>query len=156
MPKGNASLPALQRCHRFAARIDGACPQSIRRGAHGCEAEALSQPGALMLGCYRIDVFFCPVAPLAAGLPLRVRDLATVQRRRMLPTRVIQTLAQRAVAIRVTTANADRALTPPWFIRRSFTSPRFLILPAWFIGFGLWPAHVKTGEQEWPETLPLR
>lgn len=87
---------------------------------------------------------------LASGTPLRERDLAAVQRRRALPTRVIQTfqaLAQRAVATRVTPATADRAFTPPRFIRRLLNSPRFLMLPAWIVGFGLWPAHVRTRQR---------
>ncbi len=85
---------------------------------------------------------------LAAGTPLRERDLAAVQRRRMLPTRVIQTfqtLAQRAVWAQVAATRAGRSFDPPRLLRLLLKSPRVLMIPAWFIGIGLWPAHVKAG-----------
>jgi 2-polyprenyl-6-methoxyphenol hydroxylase-like FAD-dependent oxidoreductase len=83
---------------------------------------------------------------LKAGIPLRTRDLARVQRRREWPTRLIQTfqtLAQRAVMARVTAAGAGDPFTPPRLVRVLLKSPLVLALPARLIGFGLWPPHVK-------------
>jgi 2-polyprenyl-6-methoxyphenol hydroxylase-like FAD-dependent oxidoreductase len=83
---------------------------------------------------------------LKAGIPLRTRDLARVQRRREWPTRLIQTfqtLAQRAVMARVTAAGAGAPFTPPRLVRVLLKSPLVLALPARLIGFGLWPPHVK-------------
>jgi 2-polyprenyl-6-methoxyphenol hydroxylase-like FAD-dependent oxidoreductase len=83
---------------------------------------------------------------LKAGIPLRTRDLARVQRRREWPTRLIQTfqtLAQRAVMARVSGAGAGAPFTPPRLVRVLLKSPLVLALPARLIGFGLWPPHVK-------------
>lgn len=87
---------------------------------------------------------------LAAGQPLQERDLAAVQRERMLPTRAIQlfqTLAQRAVRTQLARTDAGRPFAPPRLIRRLIKIPRIIMIPAWLIGFGLRPAHVKTARR---------
>jgi 2-polyprenyl-6-methoxyphenol hydroxylase-like FAD-dependent oxidoreductase len=84
---------------------------------------------------------------LAAGMLVQEHDLAAVQRQRMLPTRVIQrfqTLAQRAVWAQVTATAEGRTFQPPRLIRVLLKNPLVLMIPAWFIGFGLRPAHVKS------------
>lgn len=86
---------------------------------------------------------------LAAGLPLRERDFAAVQRERMFPTRAIQlfqTLAQRAVGTQLARVGADRPFSPPRLVRRLLKMPGVVMIPAWLIGFGPRPAHVKTAE----------
>jgi 2-polyprenyl-6-methoxyphenol hydroxylase-like FAD-dependent oxidoreductase len=85
---------------------------------------------------------------LAAGSVLHERDLAAVQRERLLPTRVIQlfqSLAQRAVRTQLGQVGGDKPFTPPRIVRKLLTIPRVVMIPAWFIGFGLRPAHVKLG-----------
>jgi 2-polyprenyl-6-methoxyphenol hydroxylase-like FAD-dependent oxidoreductase len=90
---------------------------------------------------------------LAAGMPIGERELVAVQRRRMLPTTVVQrfqTLAQGAVRAQVASTSAGRAFEPPRVIRRLLKSPWMLMIPAWFIGFGLRPAHVQPSEASSP------
>ena len=77
--------------------------------------------------------------PLLAG-EVRGKDLRAVERRRRLPTRVIQTfqsLIQRRLIAE--TFGATKAVSPPAFLR--FALPRRLA--ARFIAFGIWPVHVK-------------
>jgi 2-polyprenyl-6-methoxyphenol hydroxylase-like FAD-dependent oxidoreductase len=88
---------------------------------------------------------------LRAGRPLRARDLARVQQEREWPTRVIQTfqaLAQKAVMARLRQIDTDALFTPPWLVRRLLRSPAVLVLPAWFIGFGLRAPHVQAGSSQ--------
>ena len=92
---------------------------------------------------------------LNANVPIGTPDLARVQRKRELPTRLIQafqTLAQRVVMARVIGAggvaaggNAD-SFTPPAFVRLLLKSPVVLALPARFVGWGLWPPCVRAGQ----------
>ena len=95
---------------------------------------------------------------LKAGVPIQACDLAKVQSRRELPTRVIQafqTLAQRVVMARLKGfravpgagpgSGALDSFTPPLIVRTLLRSRLVLALPARFIGWGLWPPHVRTG-----------
>jgi 2-polyprenyl-6-methoxyphenol hydroxylase-like FAD-dependent oxidoreductase len=97
---------------------------------------------------------------LKAGVTVDVADLARVQRRRELPTRVIQafqTLAQRLVMARLTAAGKVAArgasggvngegdsFTPPAVVRLLLRIPIVLALPARFIGWGLWPPRIRS------------
>ena len=79
-------------------------------------------------------------APLKAGA-VRLRDLRAVQRRRIWPTRIIQSfqaMIQRRLI--VPALNASSAFTPPALLR----SPILRQLAARFIAFGIWRVHVKT------------
>lgn len=92
---------------------------------------------------------------LKAGTPLQERDLAAVQRQREWPTRLIQILQrfmQRAVRLGLARAERGVGVEPPRLLRRLLRSPRFLMLPAGVVGFGLWPPHVLTDAQE-PEVV---
>src|ERR671917_1590124 len=74
---------------------------------------------------------------------LNVRYLATVQRRRGLPTRIIQAL--QAVLQRRIIANAlssDSPFTPPLLFRLLLRTPVLRNIPARLIAFGAWPVHV--------------
>lgn len=85
-------------------------------------------------------------AKLRAGEQIQQRDLAGVQRRRELPTRIIQTfqaLAQRVVMGRLAASAEGDLFAPPGFVRVVVGIPALLALPARLIGFGLWPPHVK-------------
>jgi 2-polyprenyl-6-methoxyphenol hydroxylase-like FAD-dependent oxidoreductase len=77
--------------------------------------------------------------PLKAGR-LRLRDLAAVQRRRELPTRLIQA-AQSFVQQRVVAGalGRQRPLAPPALLRL----PILRDLPARLVAFGLWPVHLE-------------
>jgi 2-polyprenyl-6-methoxyphenol hydroxylase-like FAD-dependent oxidoreductase len=82
--------------------------------------------------------------------PIREQDLAEVQRRRELPTRVIQifqTLAQRGVARGVLSSEGERTFAIPRFVLPLLKSPRLLAIPARFLSFGLWPPHVEAGRE---------
>jgi len=73
------------------------------------------------------------------------RDLAKVQRQRELPTRVIQ--AFQSAAQKGGLANvlrSEQAVTVPPLIRFLLRIPFIRDFPARLVGFGLWPAHVKT------------
>jgi 2-polyprenyl-6-methoxyphenol hydroxylase-like FAD-dependent oxidoreductase len=75
---------------------------------------------------------------------VRRRDLAEVQRKRELPTRVIQALqnmVQRFVLARV--LNAKKPLIVPAFVPFLVRLPLLRDLPARIIALGLWPVHVK-------------
>jgi 2-polyprenyl-6-methoxyphenol hydroxylase-like FAD-dependent oxidoreductase len=78
--------------------------------------------------------------PLKAGR-VNERDLAKVQRKRELPTRIIQTfqaLIQKQIFARV--LNSDEIFQPPSFLRL----PILRDLPARLIGLGVFPVHVQT------------
>lgn len=82
-------------------------------------------------------------APLRDG---RVENhhLRAVQRRRELPTRVIQrmqTLIQNRVLARVLTS--ERPLTPPLPLRLALRTPVLRDIPARLIAFGIWPVRVR-------------
>ena len=82
--------------------------------------------------------------------PIREQDLAEVQRRRELPTRVIQTfqtLAQRGVARGVLSSEGERTFAIPRFVLPLLKSPRLLAIPAHFLSFGLRPPHVEAGKE---------
>jgi 2-polyprenyl-6-methoxyphenol hydroxylase-like FAD-dependent oxidoreductase len=78
-------------------------------------------------------------APLRAGA-VSVEALARVQRRRELPTRIIQAIA---------TVLQDRLITSALDPAASFALPGFLTwpivrtLPPRLLGFGIWPEHVQ-------------
>lgn len=89
-------------------------------------------------------------AKLRAGVPLKARDLAEVQRQREWSTRVMQrfqTLAQQAVVRGMGRATTQR-FGPPPIVRQFLRIPGMLILPARFIGYGLCPPHVQTSKSE--------
>jgi 2-polyprenyl-6-methoxyphenol hydroxylase-like FAD-dependent oxidoreductase len=75
---------------------------------------------------------------------LDVAYLAAVQRRRELPTRIIQ--AFQAVLQRRIIANAlssNSPFTPPLLLRLLLRVPVLRNIPARLIAFGAWPVHVK-------------
>lgn len=81
-----------------------------------------------------------------AGTPKQERDLARVQRRRELPTILIQTfqsLAQRVVMLRLRGNGRDTSFTPTAVVRFLLRRAVVLAFPARLIGFGLWPPHVR-------------
>lgn len=81
--------------------------------------------------------------PLKAG-QIRLSHLATVQRRREWPTRIIQmfqTLVQRRVLAGA--LKAGQAFQPPAPVRILGKVPFLRSLPARLIAFGVWPVHVK-------------
>lgn len=84
-------------------------------------------------------------AKLKARAPIEERDLARVQRRRELPTRVIQTF--QTVLQKRGEARTGAAGENPLFLRMLFKTPWLRTLPARLIGFGLWPAHVKPSQR---------
>jgi 2-polyprenyl-6-methoxyphenol hydroxylase-like FAD-dependent oxidoreductase len=70
---------------------------------------------------------------LRSGTPVREQDLAEVQRRRELPTRVIQTfqsLAQRGVMRGVLNSEGERAFAVPRFVLPLLKIPWLLAIPA--------------------------
>lgn len=75
---------------------------------------------------------------------LPLRDLAEVQRKREWPTRIIQgfqNIVQQQVLSRV--LKSDKPLTISPVLLFLIRLPVIRDLPAKFIGFGPWPAHVK-------------
>jgi 2-polyprenyl-6-methoxyphenol hydroxylase-like FAD-dependent oxidoreductase len=71
-------------------------------------------------------------------------DLRRVQRRRLLPTRLIQTLqviVQERIISRV--MHSDAPLSIPWILRLLQRYPVLRALPAWLIGIGIRPEHVR-------------
>jgi 2-polyprenyl-6-methoxyphenol hydroxylase-like FAD-dependent oxidoreductase len=74
-----------------------------------------------------------------------IEDLKQVQQRRLLPTRITQR-AQVIIQNRV----LGRALTdkqfnsPPWFIRLFKTIPFLQRIPAYMVGLGVRPEHIKS------------
>jgi 2-polyprenyl-6-methoxyphenol hydroxylase-like FAD-dependent oxidoreductase len=85
-------------------------------------------------------------APLKAGR-VRLRHLATVQRRREIPTRIIQglqTLIQKRVIASV--LNSQQSVTVPPLLRFLLRIPFVRDIPARLIGLGVWPVHVRHRE----------
>jgi 2-polyprenyl-6-methoxyphenol hydroxylase-like FAD-dependent oxidoreductase len=85
-------------------------------------------------------------APLKAGR-VRLRHLATVQRRREIPTRIIQglqTLIQKRVIASV--LNSQQSATVPPLLRFLLRIPFVRDIPARLIGLGVWPVHVRHRE----------
>lgn len=81
--------------------------------------------------------------PLRSGR-VRVRDLASVQRRREWPTRFIQAaqaFAQKRILARV--LRADRPPRVPALVRFLLRLPFLRTLPARLIAYGLWPERVR-------------
>ena len=77
--------------------------------------------------------------PLKAGA-VSPRDLRAVERRRLLPTRIIQafqSMMQRRLVARA--LNSAEPVSPPAFLR----VPVLSRLVARLIAFGVWPVHVK-------------
>jgi 2-polyprenyl-6-methoxyphenol hydroxylase-like FAD-dependent oxidoreductase len=77
-------------------------------------------------------------------IPLNVRYLAAVQRRREVPTRLIQglqALIQRRVL--APALRSDRPLRVTLPIRLLLRAPLLRALPARVVGFGFWPVRVK-------------
>ena len=77
-------------------------------------------------------------------VPLGVRHLAAVQRRREVPTRLIQglqALIQRRVL--APALRSDRPLRVPPPLRLLLRVPVLRSLPARVVGFGFWPVRVK-------------
>ena len=75
---------------------------------------------------------------------LDVGYLAAVQRRRELPTRIIQgaqALIQRAIVANALRSNAP--FTPPALIRLLLRVPILRDVPARIVAFGVWPVHVR-------------
>jgi len=84
------------------------------------------------------------VGPLQAGVP-GAHDLRAVQRRRELPTRLMQGLQvfiQRRVLGRVLSSTS--MTTAPWFLRALASIPLVRRVPALIVGFGFLPEHVRT------------
>jgi 2-polyprenyl-6-methoxyphenol hydroxylase-like FAD-dependent oxidoreductase len=82
--------------------------------------------------------------PLSTG-QVKVSDLARVQARRELPTRVIQTIqsfVQKRVVVPALQSQAT-AVTIPWPVRLFFATPLLRNLPARLLGFGIRPEHVQ-------------
>jgi len=72
---------------------------------------------------------------------LHLRHLASVQRQREWPTRIIQWfqfLAQQQIIAKA--INSDKPFTPPKIMRLPFLRD----LPTWLMSYGVWPVHVKT------------
>src|ERR671917_302795 len=75
---------------------------------------------------------------------LDVRHLAKVQRRRRLPTRLIQgaqALIQRQVLARA--LGSDEPFAPPLPLRLLLRAPIVRDIPARIVAFGFWPVHVR-------------
>jgi 2-polyprenyl-6-methoxyphenol hydroxylase-like FAD-dependent oxidoreductase len=94
--------------------------------------------------------------PLAHGTPTEA-ELARVQRRRSLPTRVTQAL-QVFVQNRVISSvlGTEQQLTAPWPVRLVKRWPVLARIPARLIGIGVRPEHVRTPDvwQDGPCPLP--
>jgi 2-polyprenyl-6-methoxyphenol hydroxylase-like FAD-dependent oxidoreductase len=85
-------------------------------------------------------------APLRAGT-VSDHDLAAVQHRRLLPTRVtqrIQVLIQNNVLSRVLAGTTTPK--PPWPVRVLSRCPLLQRIPARIVGVGIRPEHVQTPE----------
>jgi 2-polyprenyl-6-methoxyphenol hydroxylase-like FAD-dependent oxidoreductase len=87
---------------------------------------------------------------LRRGTP-SAAQLAAVQRRRLLPTRVIQWLqvtVQNRIIGRVL-ANQSK-IEPPWLLRRLGRNPWLQRFPARLVGLGIRPEHIRTQEAPLP------
>ena len=75
---------------------------------------------------------------------LEVRYLATVQRRRGLPTRIIQAFqAQIQQRVLAPALGSSQPFAPPALLRLLLRIPFLRDLPARLVAFGVWPVHVK-------------
>jgi len=75
---------------------------------------------------------------------LEVRHLAAVQRRRELPTRLIQraqALIQQQVLARA--LSSKELFAPPPLLRLLLRIPLVRTIPSRIVGFGFWPVRVK-------------
>jgi 2-polyprenyl-6-methoxyphenol hydroxylase-like FAD-dependent oxidoreductase len=75
---------------------------------------------------------------------VQLKDLASVQRQRELPTRIIQafqSFLQNAVL--APSLRSDKLLTVPPLMRLMLSTPVIRTLPARTIALGPWPAHVR-------------
>ena len=79
-------------------------------------------------------------------MALPQRHLAAVQRKRQLPTRVIQTF-QALIQNKVLTnaLGSDEPFAPPTVVQFLLRLPGLRALPARIIAFGLFPARLKQG-----------
>jgi 2-polyprenyl-6-methoxyphenol hydroxylase-like FAD-dependent oxidoreductase len=75
---------------------------------------------------------------------MSVRDLARVQRKRELPTRLIQSI-QSVLQTRILgpTLRARGPGVIPTPLRALFSIPLVRTIPAWLVGLGLIPVHVN-------------
>ncbi len=81
--------------------------------------------------------------PLKRGR-LRLRHLRAVQRQREWPTRIMQWLqaqAQRRIVVNALNPNTTRNV--PQILRNLVRIPILRNVPAWIMGYGIWPVHVK-------------
>jgi 2-polyprenyl-6-methoxyphenol hydroxylase-like FAD-dependent oxidoreductase len=78
-------------------------------------------------------------------------ELAAVQRRRLLPTRVIQWLqvtVQNRIIGPVLASQSN--IEPPWLLRRLGRNPWLQRIPARLVGLGIRPEHIRTPESPPP------
>lgn len=165
----SAGLPALRRsvaglAPEFADRVEHL--QEWKQGSLlSVESDRLRRwyrPGLLMIGDaahvvspvggigINLAIQDAVVAANVLGDPLksgglRLRDLAAVQRRRELPTRLIQgaqALAQRWVVSGA--LNASKTFRLPALLRFLLRMPILRDLSARLIAFGAWPVHART------------
>ncbi len=129
------------------------CPRWYRRGLLliGDAAHVMSPVAgvginyAIQDAVVAANVLIKPLKESQARLvDLDVRHLAKVQRRRRLPTRLIQgaqALIQRQVLARA--LRSDEPFSPPRPLRLLLRAPIVRNIPARIVGFGFWPVHVK-------------
>jgi 2-polyprenyl-6-methoxyphenol hydroxylase-like FAD-dependent oxidoreductase len=88
--------------------------------------------------------------PLRAGT-MSVRDLAAVQRRRMLPVRLTQAMQVFIQNRVITSVLADTKPTKiPWPLKLALAVPFLRRIPARVVGVGFRPEHVRTPEVATP------
>lgn len=113
----------------------------------GDAAHAMSPVGGVGINLAIADAVAAAnrlVGPLQAGAP-GAHDLRAVQRRRELPTRLMQGLQvfiQRRVLGRVLSSTS--MTTAPWVLRALTSIPLVRRVPALIVGFGFLPEHVRT------------
>ena len=129
------------------------CPRWYRRGLLliGDAAHVMSPVAgvginyAIQDAVVAANVLSGPLKESQARLvDLDVRHLAKVQRRRRLPTRLIQgaqALIQRQVLARA--LGSDEPFAPPLSLRLLLRAPIVRDIPARIVGFGFWPVRVK-------------
>jgi 2-polyprenyl-6-methoxyphenol hydroxylase-like FAD-dependent oxidoreductase len=129
------------------------CPRWYRPGLLliGDAAHVMSPVGgvginyAIQDAVVAANVLAGPLAESQRRLtPLDVKYLAAVQRRREVPTRLIQglqALIQRRVL--APALRSGRSLRVPLPIRLLLRAPGLRALPARIVGFGFWPVRVK-------------
>jgi 2-polyprenyl-6-methoxyphenol hydroxylase-like FAD-dependent oxidoreductase len=129
------------------------CPRWYRRGLLliGDAAHVMSPVGgvginyAIQDAVVAANVLIKPLKESQARLvDLDVRHLAEVQRRRQLPTRLIQSaqaLIQRQVLARA--LSSEEPFAPPLPLRLLLRVPIVRKIPARIVAFGFWPVRVK-------------